>query len=125
MIDIEPKVPIEDLDPERHSAGYWTRFHATAMDSARPHLLRRRGAPVTVGDILLSWSRLVLPFTATAAAVAALLLVRAPEFDDLSEVAGLEELLHQNSNADVSLPDFLYRDAEVNRDMILLALEEF
>jgi hypothetical protein len=125
MSDIEPKVPLGDLDPGRLDSGYWSRFHARVMEATGPHFALRHLAPITVGDALLSWSRLVLPFAATAAAVAALLLMRVPQVDDLADVAGLEELLHQPDDGEMALPSFLYRDAEVDRDMILLALEEF
>jgi hypothetical protein len=125
MIDIEPQVPLSALDPERHDPGYWARFHARVMDAARPGLARRGRVPLTVGDALLSWSRLALPLAATAAAVATLLLVRAPRIEDLGEVAGLEEFLHQAIDAEIALPSFLYDDTEVDRDMVLLAVEEF
>jgi hypothetical protein len=94
------------------------------MEAVGPELSLRRRAPITVGEARLSWSRLVSPFAA-AAVVAALFLLRAPEGDDLANLAGLEELLHQVSDAEFALPTFLHRDAEVNRDMVLLALEEF
>jgi hypothetical protein len=125
MSDIEPIVDLGALDPASHDSGYWTRFHARVMDSVGPHLALRKRAPITVGDALLSWSRLVVPFAAAAAVIAGLLLFQTPEADDLADVAGLEELLQQANDGEVALPSFLYRDAEVDRDMVLLALEEF
>jgi hypothetical protein len=125
MSDIEPRVPLGDLDPGRDDPSFWDRFHARVMEAAGPHFAAKYRGPLTMGDALLSWSRLVLPFAATAAAIAALLLMRSPQVDDLADVAVLEELLHQPNDGEAALPSFLYWDAEVDRDMILLALEEF
>lgn len=64
------------LDPERDDPGYWHRFQLWAVNSAGPELARRRrAAAVTVGDVMVSWWRGLVPAAAVAAALALVALV--------------------------------------------------
>lgn len=82
------------LDPKHEDPGYWQRFHRWAVNSAGPELARRRrAATVTVGDIMVSWWRTLVPTAGLAAALAAVALVQeAPR--EVAMVNGtVEELL--------------------------------
>lgn len=69
---------LETLDPANADANYWFRFHGRVMAGATAELARRRMmARLTVADVMASWSRTVVPTAMLAAAVAALILVRA------------------------------------------------
>lgn len=76
--DMKLAEALESLDPARQDPNYWFRFHGRVMAGAGSELVRRRMmANLTVVDVLASWSRTVVPTAMLAAAVAALLLVRA------------------------------------------------
>jgi hypothetical protein len=125
MNHIEPKVSLDALDPGRGDPGYWGRFQAQVMSAAGPELTRRRRARVTMGDVMLSWSRLVVPFAVTAAAAAALVLVQPAQQGELEEMAGLEEYLRVPLDGAEPLPAFLHTDAVVDRDLVLFAVEGY
>lgn len=125
MSDIEPRVSLAVLDPGVDDPGYWDRLHGRIMNSVAPHFLRPEFGPQTIGDALLSWSRLVIPLAAAAAVAAFVVLLQPGASDDLAQVAGFEELLHRPADGQTPLPPFLHLDAEVDRNMILLAMEEF
>jgi hypothetical protein len=126
MSDIEPKLPLELLDPGCDDPQYWERSHARIMRAAQPHLAQRAAArSETMGEILLSWSRLVVPVTMAAAAVAGLILLQPLEDESPASVAGLVEVLHQPDSGEPPLPYFLHEADVVDRDMILFAMEEF
>lgn len=81
------------LDPATEDPNYWLRFRSWVMESAGPELARRRIlANVTVGDVLQSWSRTLVPTALLAAAVAGLALLRGPVMPE-STPLGVEELL--------------------------------
>jgi hypothetical protein len=125
MRDVETKVELGALDPEAHAPGYWDRSHARVMQAVRATVPGWAERPVTLGDALLSWSRLAVPIAATAAALATFVLLRPAANDDLAGVAGLEEVLFQPGDGTPPLPSFLLEEEFVERDMILLAMEEF
>jgi len=82
---------LESLDPVRREANYWFRFHGRVMAGAASELARRRTmARETVVEVMASWSRTVVPTAMLAAAVAALLLVRAGSGTLDSAPAGAE-----------------------------------
>jgi len=124
MNHIEPKVPLDELDPARDDPGYWMRAHARIMQAVQPRLefLARQE---TMGDVLLSWGRLVVPFAGAAAAIAALVLFQPVAVDDLPALAGLEEWLQQPPGVEEPLPAFLHGEVTVDRDMVLFAMEQF
>lgn len=79
-VDRDPMVAeaLESLDPSSHDPNYWFRFHGRVMAGAASELARRRMmANLTVVDVMASWSKTLVPTAMLAAAVAALLLVRA------------------------------------------------
>jgi len=88
---------LEVLDPGAGDPGYWYRFHRTVMTMATAELSRRRRATergatdVTVSDVVMSWSRAVVPAAMLAAALAGFLLLR--PMDSGPVPVGLEELL--------------------------------
>lgn len=81
------------LDPAAEDPNYWLRFRSWVMESAGPELARRRLlADVTVGDVLQSWSRTLVPTALLAAAVAGLALLRGPVAVDSNPLL-VEDLL--------------------------------
>lgn len=84
---------LRTLDPGSEDPNYWLRFRSWVMESAGPELSRRRLlADVTVGDVLQSWSRTLVPTALLAAAVAGLALLRGPVAPEINPL-GVEELL--------------------------------
>lgn len=82
------------LDPATDDPNYWFRFRSWVVERAGPELSRRRLlSDVTVGDVLQSWSRTLVPTALLAAAVAALSLVRGPVAPEAAHHVGVEELL--------------------------------
>ena len=107
------------LDPGRGDSKYWARFRIRVMSRAADELARRRGrAGVTVLELVQSWSRVLVPAAAVAAAVTALELSRggAPRSSDSH---GPEEVLTQELE-DRTLPDFMALE-EAGEDVFLLA----
>ncbi len=91
--DLDPRIPLELLDPGASDPGYWSRFRGRVVMDAAPELARRRRfAEVTISDLVLSWSRLLVPATVATAAAAALLLFFTPE-EPASALMDVEELL--------------------------------
>lgn len=82
------------LDPASEDPGYWLRFRSWVMETAGPELSRRRLqlADMTVGDVLESWSRTLVPTALLAAAVAALALLRGPVAPETNPLV-VEDLL--------------------------------
>jgi hypothetical protein len=81
------------LDPASRDANYWLRFRFWVMSGAARELSRRRlVARLTVGDVLESWARTLIPTAALVAAMAGLLLLRDEPVGDLPPI-GVEELL--------------------------------
>lgn len=75
--DTELAEALGSLDPANVDPNYWFRFHGQVMAGAGSELARRRMmAKLTVGDVLASWSRTLVPTALLAAAVAALILIR-------------------------------------------------
>ena len=86
---------LRSLDPATDDPHYWLRFQSWVMAEAAPELARRRMImELTVEDVLVSWSRAVLP-VAMAAAVAAIAFIRSPqaEVPVVATAVGVEELL--------------------------------
>jgi hypothetical protein len=81
------------LDPATEDPNYWFRFRGWVMTGAGGELARRRlMAELTVGDVLNSWSRTVVPTALLAAAMAGIMLVRSGD-DPTARHIGVEELL--------------------------------
>lgn len=91
--DVELGNALGLLDPSHGDPNYWLRFTRWVVERAGPELARRRLiADLTVGDVMTSWARAVLPTAALAAALAALLLVRGP-VPEGSQLVSIEEML--------------------------------
>jgi hypothetical protein len=92
-VDMELHVALKVLDPGEADPGYWSRFGEWVVAAAGPELARRQiAASLTVGDVLAAWARTLVPTAMMAAAVAGMLLLRAPRTEALPPL-GIEELL--------------------------------
>lgn len=84
---------LEVLDPASTDPNYWFRFRSWVVSGAGRELARRRlMAELTIGDVVTSWARTLVPTAALAAAVAAVMLMRAGEQPGPYSF-GVEELL--------------------------------
>jgi hypothetical protein len=122
MNDIERYVPLGELDPASRSPKYWDRFHDDVLRAAGPELARRRTLPLTVSGILHSWSRLLVPGAAVAAAVAGLLLVPSGEADENGILFGIEDILREEAFQANLAPVFLANDP-FTEDAFVFAVE--
>jgi hypothetical protein len=95
------------LDPGQTDPGYWRRFHGWVLGSAAAELARRRLREATIGDVMLSWWRTVVPIAAVAAAIAGFLLMRELTSMPGGETAeaSMEEMLIEGADAPV-MPSF-------------------
>ncbi len=119
MVD-NGRIPLELLDPGNSDPGHWARFQARVMALAGPELARRRAArPLTIGDVLASWWRLLVPASVVAAAAMASLLMPA----ETTSGAGIaiEEALVSGVD-DEPLPAVLVAD-QVDEVAFLVAIE--
>ena len=92
-MDMELAQALRSLDPATQDPNYWFRFRGGVMTRAAPELARRRVmGRLTMGDVMSSWARAVVPTAALAAALAGMLLMRA-ETSSNPQPMGLEELL--------------------------------
>lgn len=92
-VDMELHAALRSIDPGEADPAYWSRFGERVIAGAGPELARRRAlASMTVGDVLVGWARTLVPTAMMAAAVAGLVLLRAPRNDALQFV-GVEEML--------------------------------
>lgn len=75
--DAELSLALSSLDPVSRDPNYWLRFRWWVVSAAAAELARRRRqASLTVGDVLESWARALVPTAALVAALAGLLLMR-------------------------------------------------
>ena len=109
------------MDPGQHDSGYWLRFQSRVLYLAAPELARRRAAgDLTIGDVLLSWGRLLVPATVMAAAVAAMILLPSTGRGVASDLA-IEEALVTGLD-DGPMPAILSSDL-VDESALRTALE--
>lgn len=91
--DVELSEALSVLDPARTDPNYWLRFRAWVMGAASRELARRRRlARITMGDVLQSWARTLVPTAVLAAVMAGILLARSGA-SAAPQPMGLEELL--------------------------------
>ena len=91
--DMELASWLESVDPASADPNYWLRFQSWVMKNAAPELARRRiMAELTMGDVMTSWARAVIPTAVLAAALAGILLFRSTAAPAPTPV-GVEELL--------------------------------
>lgn len=75
--DAEFSWALSSLDPASRDPNYWLRFRWWVVSAAAAELARRRRqARLTVGDVLESWARALVPTAALVAALAGMLLMR-------------------------------------------------
>ena len=66
------------IDPASRDPNYWLRFRAWVLTGASRELARRRMmAQLTVGDVVGSWARTLVPTALLAAVLAGVVLWRA------------------------------------------------
>ncbi len=92
--DMELVSALQFVDPATDDPNYWLRFRAWVMTNAAAELARRRlMAELTMGDVVMSWARAVVPTAVAAAAVAGLVLLRGAGVAASPIPVGVEELL--------------------------------
>ena len=93
--DLEVAALLEWVDPASADPNYWLRFQSWVLKGAAPELARRRlMTNLTVGDVLVGWSRAVIPPAVAAAAIAAFILTHPLQTGgELASAASVEELL--------------------------------
>ena len=91
--DLELAEAFTHFDPEYQDPSYWYRFREWILENAAGELARRRLIhELTVGDVMTSWARTVVPVALLAAIVAGLLLTKDQSAVPVRPV-GIEELL--------------------------------
>lgn len=91
--DPELAVALSMLDPAGRDPNYWLRFRWWVMSGAARELARRRrDVRLTVGDVLESWARALLPTAALVAALAGMLVLSSEPPAEWTGVA-VDELL--------------------------------
>jgi hypothetical protein len=100
----EPPVVLRALDPETQTPGFWDRNHGHIMEQAAGRLAARRARAVSMGDVLMSWSRLLIPSVAMAAGVLAFSLLSSVSGDDPAQLFGVEDMLHEAWSQGSTLP---------------------
>ena len=100
------------LDPDRADPGYWYRFHRWVVAAAAPELARRRrAAGATVGDVILSWRRTLVPAALVTVLLAATMLLRgrpgpAPvTYVDMTEVLAEGVEMPDMPSFEIAAPD--------------------
>jgi hypothetical protein len=113
---------LKAVDPGSGDPSYWLRFRASVVSGAGRELARRRLlAELTVGDVLTSWARAVVPTAALAAALAAIVLMRAGSAVQAQPI-GVEELLVSELPSE-RVPALLAPDAA--EEMVVFASDMF
>jgi hypothetical protein len=75
--DVELGDSLSLLDPASGDPNYWLRFRAWVLTNSRSELARRRLlSEITVGGVLASWARTIVPTAVIAAAIGAVVLIR-------------------------------------------------
>jgi len=91
--DMELAEALSVLDPAQGDPNYWLRFRSWVMGAAAKELSRRRlMAQLTVGDVVQSWARAVVPTALVAALLAGVLLLRESTLSSPLPIS-VEELL--------------------------------
>jgi len=87
---------LSSLDPAIDDPNYWLRFRGWVVAGAARELARRRlMAQVTVGDVMSSWARTLVPTAMLAAALAGMLLMRGPRVPEPRALALEEQLVRE------------------------------
>jgi hypothetical protein len=108
--DVELASLLSFVDPATDDPNYWLRFRAWVMKNASPELARRRlMAELTVGEVVTSWARTVVPSALAAAALAGLVLLRSAGVGP-PPLVGVEELLVVGLEEEETIPRTLAPD---------------
>ena len=110
---------LDVLDPGHADPQFWYRFQTRVMYLAGPELARRAVRQPTVGDVLASWWRLLLPASVVAAAAMAIFLM--PADTAVGTDLALEEALVLGFD-DEPLPAVLVSE-QVDEVAFLVAIE--
>lgn len=114
---------LRSLDPAGSDTTYWFRFHHRVMEMARGELARRRMmAEVTVGDVVASWGRALVPGAALAAMIAAFLMLQARAVPVQTPVA-VEDLLAEG--LDAPIPTVLTEERTSGSGAVVFASDVF
>jgi hypothetical protein len=91
--DVELAEAFAHFNPEHQSPNYWIHFRRWILENAATELARRRLIhELTVGEVITSWARTVVPVALLAAVLAGLLLSRNQLAVPVRPI-GIEELL--------------------------------
>ncbi len=91
--DVELAEAFAHFNPDHRYPNYWLRFRQWILENAKGELARRRLIhELTVGDVMTSWAKTVVPVVLLAAVVAGLLLTRDQSAVPVQPM-GIEELL--------------------------------
>lgn len=91
--DMELAEALASLDPASRDPNYWLRFRFWIMGAAARELARRRlVAQLTIGDVLQSWARTLVPTAVITAVVAGLMLIHGGVLAPVRPI-GVEEIL--------------------------------
>lgn len=113
---------LASLDPATLDPNYWMRFRSSVLEEATFELARRRRqARETIGGVLNSWSRTLVPTALVAAAAAGLLLVQSAD-PIVASAPGVEELLVSDIPLE-TVPVLLSPDAA--QGVVAFASDEF
>ncbi|MBI4521250.1 MAG: hypothetical protein HY701_10460 [Gemmatimonadetes bacterium] len=116
----DERAPLGSLDPEVWDPGFWERFHRRVLARAAGELARRRSSAPRVNDLLLSWSRAVVPAALLAASLGGVLALRG--LGPTQEAATLQELL---APEDADLAAALAASATLDAVNVFLADVEY
>jgi hypothetical protein len=129
MNDIEPRLDLTLLDPGERDPDYWDRFQRAVVQKAMPALARRgKRVRLTVGGVLTSWSRLIVPGAVAAAAVAGIFFLPQAADEDATpaSVPLSAPVAAQPAYMDPDpMPAFLVSEGEPDLRAILFTLDEF
>lgn len=114
------RISLDALDPGFDDPAFWHRFQGKVMSAAMPALARRRwNRELTVSEVVLSWSRMLVPVSAAAALAAGFMLMQGGATPLTPPLDAIEELLVAENEV---LP-FLRADRPVDAAQFLVAIE--
>jgi len=120
--DMELADALASLDPASHDPNYWLRFRSWVMRSAARELAHRRlMTQLTIGDVVQSWARALVPTAVLTAVVAGLMLIHGGTLAPPRPIS-VEEMLMRGIDRE-ALPTTL--PADPSPDVVTFASEGF
>jgi hypothetical protein len=117
--DVELARALSMIDPASRDPNYWMRFRSWVLSGASRELARRRMmAQLTVGDVVGSWARALVPTALLAAVLAGVLLWRS----GMPVPMSVEELLVSEIEGE-TIP--VLASPARTREAVLFAVEAF